>query len=290
MKIIKKSIMTVFVVVMVVILFFVYSNTHISIHRYLIQDEKISSEFDGYRIAVITDLHSAEFGKNNKKLCKKLENQHPDAVLMAGDMINSTDEEFGVFYNFAKTVAAEYETYYIFGNHELILSDKLREEIVNKVSALGIKVLDNEKVTLKKNGESINLYGMWFNLRYYRDATDITDDEYNFTKMQMQKILGDADTKEYNILLTHNPVYFDAYADWHADLVISGHMHGGMVRIPFKGGVFSPEKDRFPKYDIGLFENKNCRMIVSGGLGNGISGFRFNNCPDLTIIDLEKGI
>ena len=276
----------------VVLLFFlamlVYSNTYITTCKYTVNCEKISQNFDGFKIAQVSDLHSAVFGKDNCRLIKAIEDLEPDIVVLTGDMVNSTDTEFDVFYDFAEQIAKKYPTYFIYGNHELILCDEYRQEIVSTIKTFGVTVLDNQMIQLREGNSSINLYGMWFNLRFYRDITDDTNNEYEFTLEQMQKILGNCDKDEFNLLLTHNPVYFSAYSEWGADLTLAGHLHGGMIRIPFVGGLFSPEKVNFPKYDGGEFTQDDNKMIVSRGIGNGLEGFRFNNCPELDLITLKS--
>ena len=207
---------------------------------------------------------------------------------MTGDMINTKDENYSVFLSLAKSLAERYEVYYVVGNHEQNLKDKQRVELINNIRNLGIVILDNEKTVIEKNGESINLYGLWFNLRYYRNLKDEYTRDYYFGTEQMKKVLGDCDKRRFNVILTHNPVFFDTYSEWGADLSLSGHIHGGMIRIPFVGGLFSPEKELFPKYNSGVFENNDSSLIVNRGLGNGDFGFRFLNCPELTVITLKS--
>ena len=106
----------------------------------------------------------------------------------------------------------------------------------------------------------------------------------------MNKIMENTKIEEdkYNILLAHNPNFIDSYAKWGADLTLSGHIHGGMVRIPFLGGVFSPDTVLFPKYSSGLYEVDGKKLIVSRGLGRGVRGFRFFNKPEINVITLNS--
>ncbi|MDD4700333.1 MAG: metallophosphoesterase [Oscillospiraceae bacterium] len=285
---IKKFLKCIIVVVLFVAAILVYSNTYITTSKYTVESAKISRDFDGFKIVHVSDLHSAVFGQDNRRLIKVIDDQEPDIVVLTGDMVNSQDSEFDVFYNFAEQIAKKYPTYFVYGNHELILSEDYRDKIVSTIKSYGIIVLDNQMIEVKKGDSKINVYGMWFNLRFYRDTTNDTTDEYEFTASQMKKILGNCDTDKFNMLLTHNPVYFTAYSEWGADLTLAGHLHGGMIRIPFLGGLFSPEKSMFPEYDSGEFLQDNNSMIVSRGIGNGLQGFRFNNCPVLDIITLKS--
>lgn len=272
-------------------LVFIYSNHFLSVKNYTVKSPKLPNSFKGYKIALITDLHNASFGKDNNILIKKLEEAAPDLVLLGGDMVSTSDTDYSVFFSLAEKLAESYDTYFIVGNHEQALGEERTELFYQSVESLGVKTLNNKMVTLEKNGEKINLYGMWFNLRYYTDRSEDathTEQNYYFGTDAMEEILGKPNNENFNLLLTHNPLYFETYAKWGADLTLSGHTHGGMIRIPFKGGVYSPEKTFFPEYDGGLFEKQNKTLIVSRGLGNGTEGFRLFNPPELVFVVLER--
>lgn len=207
---------------------------------------------------------------------------------MTGDMINTKDTDYEVFINLAKEMCKSYKTYYIVGNHEQNLSDDKLKNLKNELKSIGVKVLDNEKVAITKGIDSINLYGLWFGLKYYKDINKKYNQNVYFGTEQIKTILGDLDDNSYNILLTHNPLYFDTYSAWGADLTIFGHIHGGMIRIPFIGGLFSPEKEFFPKYNAGKYMIKGKELIVNRGLGNGNFGIRIFNRPEITVITLSK--
>ena len=276
---------------LVAALIFIFSNRYLSVKNYAVKSNKLPASFNGYKIALLTDLHNNSFGNNNDELLKKLEKAAPDLVLLGGDMVSTSDTDYSVFFNLAEKIAKSYDTYFVLGNHEQALGEERAELFYQSVESLGVKTLDNEMVTLEKTGEKINLYGMWFNLRYYTDRSEdatATEQGYYFGTEAMEEILNAPNKEEFNLLLTHNPLYFETYATWGADLTISGHTHGGMIRIPFKGGVYSPEKTFFPKYDGGVFVEQNKTLIVSRGLGNGGMGFRLFNPPELVFITLEK--
>ncbi len=263
----------------------IHDNNALIVSRYKLNIAELPEAFDQYKIALLTDLHSAEFGNDNEKILNNLKKESPDIVLLGGDMISSEDEDVSVFLKLAENIAKNYEVYYVFGNHELIKDNAFRNKLEQDLEKLGVKVINNKHAKLTKGNEIINLYGMWFNLRYYQSAE--AEEQYEFSLASACEILGES-SEGFNILLTHSPVYFKTYKEWGADLVLSGHMHGGMIRLPFLGGVFSPEKDYFPEYDKGLYNIENSQMIVSSGLGNGHAGIRFLNAPEITIIELNK--
>ncbi|NLI59280.1 MAG: metallophosphoesterase [Clostridium sp.] len=264
------------------------SNFIITTKLYNISKENVPVLFNGYKIVLISDLHSKKFGYNNKELINIIDKQSPDIIVMSGDMISTKDKEWDVFLSLSKKLAEKYETYYVVGNHEQNLKNELLTEFIAKIKKAGIVVLDNEKTIIEKGNEKINLYGLWFNLRYYKDLTNEYQKDIHFGIESMEKILGTSNKEDFNILITHNPIYYETYSEWGSDLTLCGHMHGGMIRLPFIGGLFSPEKEMFPKYDSGVFYDNNSFLVVSRGLGNGNLGFRFLNCPEVTVITLNK--
>lgn len=263
-------------------------NNLLEISRYKVTSNKIPDSFDGFKILQLSDLHSKSFGDGNIKLMEKINGENPDIVVMTGDMVDSKDTDFDVFTDLAGEISKNYDTYYILGNHEQSLSKKRRKMLTDTLTEFGVKVLDNEKVTITKGEDSINLYGLWFNLRYYKDSSNEYTKDVFFGEEQIKKILGKPNTDSYNILLTHNPLYADTYSDWGADLTLSGHIHGGIIRIPFAGGVFSPEKKFFPEYDGGMYQVDDKILIVNRGLGNGDFGIRVFNRPEISVITLSN--
>ena len=274
--------------IIVVISEIIISNTIVGVTEYKIEDLKVSPSFNNFRIVQISDLHSKEFGTRNKILIHKIKKVFPDIIVLTGDMVNTKDKDFNIFYNFINQLVDIAPIYFVVGNHEQNLDEAKLKEIIDYLHSKGIIVLDNQKEKINRNGEFINIYGLWYNLRYYRDLKNEYSKDIYFGIDKIEKILGKADKAQFNLLLTHNPVYFETYAFWGADLTLCGHLHGGMIRIPFYGGLFSPEKVFFPKYDAGLFKIDNHYMIVNRGLGNGDLGFRFLNNPEIGLIILKN--
>ena len=254
-------------------------NNVIEVSNYEVSFENLPKEFDETVLLHVSDLHSKLFGTDNEQLYEKIEEINPDYIMLTGDMVNASDTDFSVFYDFAEKVGAKYETYYIVGNHELALSQNDLADIITTITGFGVKVLDNETITLVRNGETINLHGMWYNSRYYFNE--------EFTIEVMNKIIGE-ENGGFDILLTHNPKSFEVYADWGAEVILTGHVHGGMVRLPYFGAIFSPERTLFPKYSEGVYSVENSHMVVSRGLGRGLTGFRLFNKPELAVIVLNS--
>ncbi len=275
----KRSIILVCMVFIFILLsvWIALEDKAIETNYYTIQSDKISSAFDSYRIAQISDLHNNKIGKNNKKLIKALRDTKPDIIVVTGDLIDSrhTDTETAV--NFMKDAIKIAPCYYTNGNHESRVTDQydiLKEELTN----IGVTILENESVTLDKDRDTINLLG-------------INDPDFHFGEAES---VIDANIKElkkdesYTILLSHRPELFDIYVENNIDLVFTGHAHGGQFRLPFVGGLFAPNQGAFPEYDFGLYTEGDTNMLVSKGIGNSIFPFRFNNRPEIVVAVLKS--
>ena len=202
---------------------------------------------------------------------------------MTGDMVNKYDKSFIRFFKLAETLSKNYKIYYIIGNHEQRLEKQDLDYIIKKLSEFNITVLDDEKVVVQRKNGYLNIYGINVPLAFYK----IRNKPSNIEEI-IDKVLRQCSAKEYNILLAHNPLYFKEYAKFNVDLILSGHVHGGMIRLPFIGGLLSPERKFFPKYSSGVYESNNKKLIVSRGMGHSNPGIRMFNMPEILSITLIR--
>lgn len=263
-----------------------YGNNHIEVSRYDISSSKIPKAFNGYKILQLSDLHSKSFGKDNGRLIEAIDKENPNIIVMTGDMINSFEEEFHTFLNLAEKLK-KYKVYFVEGNNETKLSKAKYIKLMKDMEAKGIEIINNSKLKIERAGSNISLYGVWCELCYYKEIKSEYRKDTYFQKKNIEKALGYLDRKEFNILLAHNPLYFDTYAKWGADLTLAGHIHGGLVRIPGVGGLLSPERRFFPKYSYGLYEIKGSKLIVNRGLGGKPLLPRVFNQPEISVIILH---
>lgn len=254
-------------------------NKSIVISNFNISEAAVPNEFIGFRILQVSDLHNEEFGTDNKKLIYKIKNNNPDIIVITGDTVDSRRTDFDISLDFIKQVIQIAPTYYVIGNHETRVYD---EYLVfeKKMIDLGVHVLRNQSELITKNNQSLQIIGM--------DDPDIYNSTID-TNDYMYEILNQLnDPEKYTILLSHRPELFDLYSDANIDLVFSGHVHGGQVRIPFVGGLVGPHQGLLPKYDAGLYTDENTNMILSRGLGNSLFPFRINNRPEITVTTLGE--
>ena len=169
------------------------------------------------------------------------------------------------------------------GNHELDLPPAVWEQLRQTIAQSGCRLLQNQTISLEMPG-SVPLYLAGADLAYgvYRDENRKFRNLQPYTAADLENDLGRR--RGCTVLLAHNPLLLDSYAGWGADLVLCGHVHGGLVRLPFLGGVLSPERKFFPKYDKGLYEKDGTKMYVSGGIGKP----RLCNPPEINLIHLKS--
>lgn len=291
MQVVLIGIVAIVVIAVVVLLYILcYGNKQFNLTQYKISSCKIPESFDGYRIAMLSDLHSYCYGEKNHELVKKIERAKPDAIMIAGDMIVKGPEfNDSVAVELLQQLAHNYPIYYANGNHEYRLSvldetkDSTYPAYINKLKKMGIVHLVNEFCEIKKGNDSIRIVGIDLDENYYQKLkkTPLSQDE-------MRKLIGRPSENQYTVLLAHNPIYFPSYAKWGADLVLSGHVHGGMVSLPLVGGVMSTQVMLFPKYDAGRFEEGNTTMLLSRGLGNHTIHIRFMNRAEVLLVTLQS--
>ncbi|OQB24223.1 MAG: putative metallophosphoesterase [Firmicutes bacterium ADurb.Bin182] len=281
----KPVVFIISVLLLVVCLELYISSNHIQITHLSVPVSNCPDAFEGFKIVHLSDLHSKRFGRENARLIGRIFELEPDIVVMTGDMVNRTDKDFGVFLNLAAALAKTYPVYYVTGNHELGLNIKALTEIKAQLKSFGVCVLDNEQAVIRKGRDAITLYGCALPLEFYREMKSRHNREHDFDIIK--DALGDFDDYGVNILLAHHPRYFEIYSDWGAALTLSGHLHGGMIRLPFIGAVFSPDIELFPNYGGGLYTNRQSHMVVNRGLGRGTAGFRLFNRPEISVITLH---
>ena len=263
-------------------------STGFRVVRYSFINNKLKC--DKYRLVFVSDMHDCVFDDDNSSVVKAIEDINPDAVYFAGDMVTSSMEPTYKYKNaleFISRLAKDYTIYYGMGNHE----EKFRrcperfpgvyKEYCESLSKIGVHIMENEKISDEISG--IDVYGLDLEHEYFRKVkTKWIPDDY------LQKIFGDIDEDRVSILLAHNPEQFDKYALWEPDYVFSGHVHGGIISLPIFGGVVSPQLKLFPKYDAGVFEIGNSRMILSRGLGTHTIPVRVNNRAEIIVVEINR--
>lgn len=267
------------IILTALIVWLLWGNRALELNTYTVTSDKIPKEFYGFRIAHVSDVHNTEIGDDNKKLLSVLREAEPDIIAITGDLIDSRNTDIETALRFAEGAAEIAPCYYVTGNHEARVAEY--DELKKRLVELGVVVLDNKRVELEKNGEALTFIGV--------DDPDFTadylfDDSKSIIEAQVQRLSDKED--RYTVLLSHRPELFDVYAESGADLILSGHAHGGQIRLPVVGGIFAPHQGFFPEYDGGIYTNAGVKMIVSRGVGNSLFPLRVNNRPEVILIEL----
>ncbi len=259
-------------------LYGLYTKTHFNISFYQETSPKVSANI---RIAVISDIHNREYGENNDTLISELRALKPDLVLFPGDMVIREKEDYQPMLNLVSALSQTTPCYGILGNHE---SERIYygddRGLPEKFENAGLRLLRNAREEIQIGKDTVQLIGV--------EGTAYGFEEYGGREF-MEKT--DIDPSVFSILMAHIPILFETQLSGYAfDLGISGHVHGGIVKLPFLGGLYSHEEGFFPKFSAGKYILDNQQtLIISAGLGDS-KPFppRINNIPELVIIDINR--
>ena len=263
-------------IILVLVVWIRWGNTALEINEYKIVSNSVPQNFHGFRIAQVSDLHNAEFGEGNSKLIQLLSQTEPDIIVLTGDLIDSRQTDIRIALTFAREAMKIAPVYYVSGNHEARVSEY--EDLKMGLAEAGVIILENQKVEITQEGESITLMGI-DDPSFQEDY--LFGDSESVARQAIENLQNESDG--YTVLLSHRPELFDLYVETEMDLVFSGHAHGGQFRLPFVGGLVAPNQGFFPKYDAGQFTEENTTMLVSRGVGNSIIPLRLSNRPEIIL-------
>lgn len=266
------------VLVPALLIWLLWANSSPAATQVAVASGALPGAFEGFKIAHVSDLHNAVFGRENEKLLSLIRAAKPDIIAITGDLIDSRHTDIDSALAFVEAAAEIAPVYYVTGNHESRLDF---DEIEPRLIAAGARVLRNEAEYIEHGGERIRLAGI-DDPSFIR--TGGTAEERAAAELEQ---LGDGGGT-FTVLLAHRPELVEVYAEYGAGLVLSGHAHGGQVRLPLLGGLYAPGQGLLPEYDSGLYSLGETQMVVSRGLGNSVAPLRVNNRPELVIVTLSR--
>ena len=239
-------------------------------------------EFDGYIIVHLSDLHGHEYGEGNSDLLARVREQRPDLIVITGDLIDQ-EGQLQMVPALARGLSAAAPTYYVTGNHEWSLGTARVKELKNLLAQCGVTVLTNQYKIVERNGARLVLAGV--------------DDPNGYADQKSPETLYTQIGREapglFTVLLAHRNDRFGQYAAAGYDFEMSGHAHGGIVRLPFVGGLMGTDRQLFPEWTSGLYTLGDSTLFVSRGLGNNtvpFQGFRIFNRPELAVVTLRCAV
>lgn len=266
-------------VLLLMIFWLAWGNRALTVTEIRVIDQELPEAFRGFRIAQVSDLHNAQFGEGNRELLVKLQQLEPDIIVITGDLIDRRRTDVEVALSFAREALKIAPCYFATGNHDAV-SDAypyLEEGLLK----LGVTVLRSQATVLEREGESLRLAGA-------EDYTAFDAPAGEGQVAKMLEALAPVLEPGYNIVLFHRPELAGRMSELDADLILSGHAHGGQFRLPLVGGVYAPDQGFFPDYDEGLYDLGDRFLVVSRGLGNSLFPLRINNRPEIVSITLDK--
>lgn len=255
-------------------------NNQIETTSVTVQSERLPAAFNDYTILQIADLHGKSFGREQKYLLKKVHKLQPDIILMTGDLIDSRRDGEAEALLLMEKLTVDYPVYFVTGNHEV----RRNLTILPKLEQLGVTVLRNTSVPLEKGNQFIELLGI--------DDPTTTRwseglQEPDGIRQSLDQAQSTVDTDAFQLLMAHRPEYLPLYAERKMDLVLSGHAHGGQIRLPFTDGMYAPGQGFFPELTAGEHMIEQTKLIISRGLGNSLFPFRIFNRPELIVVTLR---
>lgn len=264
-------------VILIAVGFWQYQNQIIAAEDIAIPSERLPAAFNGLRIAVVSDLHGKTFGDGNKTLVSAVKATEPDYIAITGDLADETctAEQVTEMVDTAEALCEIAPTYYSSGNHEWVMEDPWG--FYSRLEEAGVRVLHNEYEVLERDGQQLVLAGI-------DDPNGPWDQKTPETLVnEIRTAYGDP----YILLLAHRNEELHRWAELGVDAVLCGHAHGGVIRLPFVGGLLGTDRQLFPEFTAGLYTEGRTAMVVSRGLGNSGVPFRLFNRPHLPVISLE---
>lgn len=242
----------------------------LQITNYTYSNSDIPKEFDGYKIVQISDFHCQKFGEHEKKLIQAIKELDPDLIVLTGDMIDDSHSDITPVYDLLEGISGIAPIYQVSGNHD---SDSLAPtaELNQLYQYFGVIDLNDAQVKISSGSAYFTIYGLA---------------NSNKTILTGTSKLPTVDTSTFSLCLYHYGNFFDYFANTDFDLLLAGHVHGGIIRLPFLGGILGNDRTFFPKYTSGVYTNGSITMILSRGLGNNLIP-RFYNRPELVCVTLH---
>ena len=229
----------------------------LSVTRLTLEFSGLPRGFDGFKIVQLSDLHGSEFGQDNARLIEAVAAEEPELIALTGELVKLAP------------------VYFVSGNHDW--ASGAEQELFEALEAAGAVCLRNDFLSLERGGDSLILAGV-------EDPNGPADME---TPEELVSRLREAAPAAFVLLLAHRAYWAERYPELDVDLILCGHTHGGIVRLPILGGVAGTNFSLFPEYDAGLFDTGRYKLFISRGLGNSVPLPRFLNTPEIASVTLK---
>ena len=255
--------------------YWLYANKKLTETFLTLHSSKLPKSFQNFQIAHISDLHNTDLGHQHQSILQSLQNHQPDIIVFSGDTLDARRTDVDTAMSLIEQASEIAPVYLVLGNHEARIDIN---EFLSRIDQSQAVLLNNEKVLLQRNQDSIALIGV-LDPAFSRKSNE---------QVMKEQLSSLSDSSMFQILISHRPELFDIYCQYDIDITLSGHAHGGQVRLPFIGGLFAPNQGIFPQYDSGLYRQDQSQLIVSRGIGNSAFPLRIFNDPEIIYVTLQK--
>lgn len=280
----KKRLFAVLLAILVLLAWgFLGSKYALELSNYVLSSPKLTAPI---RVVQLTDLHNSEFGENNGRLVRMIQKQSPDVILLTGDMLNGDEPRTEVAVGLIEQLAEIAPVYASFGNHEKANENVYGTDVGALYAQAGAHVLERTYEDVEIGGQTVRIggiYGYCLPEKYLRTR--------EAREKEVEYLHDFQETDLLTLLLCHVPTSWivnDNLEEWDVDVIFSGHVHGGQVRLPLIGGLYAPDQGLFPGRECGLFYSADHArvMVLSRGLGSGVGVPRFGNVPEIVVVDI----
>ncbi len=266
-----------------------YEKKHFTVKKYRITTDRLDAAWNHTRAVFLSDLHGNSFGADNSRLKQAIRRANPQMILIGGDMLTVKPWEPwepGALERLLRWMTERYPVYYADGNHEARMTWEPEQypgwsrDFDAMLKRCGVIRLQDRGMTIRRGSSALHIFGLELEKEYYRKGR-----KAQMPTGCMTSHLGNAPKEGFRLLLAHSPLYLPEYAAWGADLVLSGHFHGGTVRLPGGQGVMSPQMQFLSRYNRDAAWYNGVPMIISSGLGTHSINVRINNPPQLIVLE-----
>lgn len=268
---------------------------HFRVTHYTIESQKFKGFSRDLNLIFLSDLHNRVYGEKNEPLLQAIRNEKPDLILIGGDMlVGKEDASYDIALDFTSQLPEIAPVLYATGNHEQRMREKpeiyqaayadYRQQLKDR----GVLFLENGSCRIEAGTVLLEISGVELPSASYKKLKKLPIQVSDIAEYLHKDSVSVTEDSVYRILLAHNPAYMNAYKEWGADLILSGHLHGGVMRLPGIGGVITPQAFLFPKYSGEMTKEGEQTIIVSRGLGTHTINIRLFNQPEVVSICLKR--
>ena len=271
-------------IAVIIIIVINHYNRHLVISNYKINDPRWPATINGWRLVQLSDIHNqATEGPGNNKIINSVQKLQPDIITITGDLFDGDRTNIPNNLQLVKELTSIAPVYMVLGNHEFANDDYIK--LIQLVEEAGAQVMRNELVTINDPGAPITIIGLDDPAAWGWPLSYKAQEQLTAKTLNKIMALPEFNSTSPRLILAHRPELWPQYLLANPLIILSGHTHGGQIRLPLIGAIYVPNQPLLAQYDEGIFAIANSYLIINRGLGNSFINCRFNNYPEIITID-----